>query len=251
MTAPRPFRPHLLLLAGAGEGRAIAHALSAQDSFRVTASMHHPPRSLGPLPVPTRYGGFCGAEGFCAFLKAEGIDAVLDATHPFAHRISARTVDICASRGLPYAQVLRPPWVAGPGDIWQEVADETTACALLRPGQNVFTTTGRATLDGFRGFRGDRLFVRQIIEGAAPSDMPFVSLVPGAGPFSVADEKATFSRLRIDRLVVKNSGGVPSRTKLDAARELRLPVILLKRPPQPEATRLASVDEALQWVAAL
>jgi precorrin-6A/cobalt-precorrin-6A reductase len=251
MTSPGAFSLHLLLLAGSGEGRAIASALAGRNGRRVTASLLHAPRAFGPLAVPTRLGGFGGAEAFRAFLEDHRIDAVLDATHPFAHRISARTAQICTEAGLPFAQVLRPAWVAGPGDAWQEVPDEAAACALIAPGERVFTTTGRATLEGFRGFPGDRLFVRQMQDRAAPADMPFARIVPGAGPFSAEAEHRTFRRLGIDRLVVKNSGGAPSRTKLDAARDLGLPVILLARPPQAVARPLQSVEAALDWVAAL
>ncbi len=246
---PRP--PHLLLLAGSGEARLIADALSDRTDLKVTGSLLYPERSAGPLSVPVRLGPFGGAEAFRKFLRDAHITSVLDATHPFAHRISTRTAAICTEMELPYARMLRPPWTAAPGDNWREVSSEAEACEYVQPGERVFTTTGRSTLAGFGSFPGACLFVRQIRPGPAPPEMPFVHLEPGEGPFSTEDEIATFKRLRIDRLIVKNSGGVPSRTKLDAARHLKLPVLLIARPPQLDAHHVSTVQEALNWTRTL
>lgn len=246
-----PHLPHMLLLAGSGEARQIAEGLAARSDFRVTASLLYPERNAGPLPVPARMGPFGGDAAFRTYLRDQHITSVLDATHPFAHRVSARTAAICADLDVPYARMLRPPWTAGLGDNWHEVASEAAACRLVQPGERVFTTTGSATLQGFSAFPGAELFVRQIRTWSAPADMPFVRLEPGDGPFSLEDEAATFERLRIDRLIVKNSGGAPSRTKLDAARQLKLPVLLIARPPQPEALHFSTVQEALNWTRTL
>lgn len=239
---------HLLLLAGSGEAREIAAALPDRADWRVTASLLFPPRSFGPLPVPTRLGRFGGADGLAQFLTAERIDAVLDATHPFADQISQRAASVCARLAVPYAQVLRPPWVAGPGDNWTEVADEAAVAAHLRPAQRVFTTTGRATLERLVSRSDARFMVRQMEQRMPPANLPNVRYITGAGPFSVADEIQTLRDLRIEVLVVKNSGGEPSRSKLIAARDLGLPVILIARPPQPVAQRLETVPEALEWI---
>lgn len=243
-------RRHLLLLAGSGEARDVAADLADRPDWQVTASLLFPERTTGPLPVPTRLGRFGGEDGLMKYLVAEQVDAVLDATHPFAYQISAHAARVCARLALPCAQVLRPPWVPGPHDNWTEVRDEAAVAAFIRPEQRVFTTTGRATLDRLVSQSPARFFVRQL-ETRDDHPYPNVRYVTGLGPFSVSQERDTLRDLKIDVLVCKNSGGAPSYTKLEAARQLGLPVILIARPPQPDVPNLESVSAALQWVDAL
>lgn len=239
--------PHLLLLAGSGEGRAVAASL-AQGSLRVTASLADAAHWSGPLPVVTRHGGFGGEAGFRAFLRQEGVTAVLDATHPFAAQISARSWAICHEMGVPYLQIDRPAWVAEPRDHWTEVPDEAAAAAQIRTGARVFATIGRPLIGPFTALQGIHVFVRRLTATPAPPDFKNVTYVPGSGPFSVSDELRTFRELGISVLVCKNSGGQPSRTKLAAARRLGLPVILLQRPPATGAPCVDHVADALAWV---
>ncbi|MEP3330396.1 cobalt-precorrin-6A reductase [Sedimentitalea sp.] len=248
MDAPPKHRRNLLLLAGSGEARDLAAALVDRPDWKVTGSYLFPPRSFGPLPVPTRYGRFGGEDGMARYMMAGQIDAVIDATHPFAHQISASAARVCARLAIPLVQMLRPPWVPEQGDRWTDVADERAVASHLRPGQRVFTTTGRATLEHLVAQCNARFFVRQLEERTPPANLKNVCYVTGAGPFSVAEEIETLSELEIDVLVVKNSGGEPSKTKLTAARSLGLPVILIARPPQPDVLRTATVREALNWV---
>ncbi|MEX0339400.1 MAG: precorrin-6A reductase [Arenibacterium sp.] len=242
---------HLLLLAGSGEARDIAARLTRWPDVRVTVSQLYESRTGLAFAQPTRLGGFGGAEGFEAFMREAGIDAVLDAAHPFAVRVGARASRYCAKHGLAYARVLRPPWEAKAGDNWHEVPDEATARAALRAGQRVFTTTGLSGIDTLTADPAIQFFVRRLRDDPVP-DMPsHISFVHGVGPFSKEDEIATLRDLKIDVLIVKNSGGTASATKLEAARALDLPVILLARPKQPDGRVLNSVAEALDWVAAL
>ena len=242
---------HLLLLTGSGEGRRIAQSLADQSGLRVTASILHAPRAFGPLPVPHRIGRFGGDDGFRRYLSSHHITAVLDATHPFAHRVSTRSARICAELSLPYARVLRPAWTPTAQDNWTQVGSVTQATALIPPGARVFATTGRATLDEYRNWPAGHLFFRQMARRLPPENVKNLTCITGEGPFSVLDEVKTLTDLRIDLLVVKNSGGDASRTKLDAARQLGLPVILIARPPKPNASVLETVDAALDWVARL
>jgi precorrin-6A/cobalt-precorrin-6A reductase len=242
---------HLLLLAGSGEARVIATRLAETEQMRVTASLLTPPRSFGPLPVATRLGRFGGADGQAQYMRDHGVTAVLDATHPFAARISTQTAKVCTNLGLPYAQVLRPNWQSAPGDQWQEVANEGAVAALLSPQQRVFTTTGRATLEALICDSCAQFFVRRIEDQADDPSQPNVRYVSGRGPFTVEDEMRTLRDLEIDVLVAKNSGGSPSRTKLDAARALGIKVVLISRPPLMDVQRLETVDAAMDWINAL
>lgn len=238
----------VLLLAGTAEAREIAAGLAAMPGVAATASLAGAVRDPAALPLPMRVGGFGGAEGFAAYLETHGIGMVVDATHPFAHRISARSARICAEAGVAYLQVLRPAWRAGPGDRWTMIAREAEAADHIPPGAVVFLATGRQTLPGFANLTGRRLICRQIDPPDGPFPFAGGSYLVGRPPFSVADEQALFQRLGVDWLVVKNAGGAASRSKLEAARALGLPVAMIARPPQPDAERVRTAAEALRRI---
>ncbi len=238
----------LLILGGTGEARQIADRLQGHDAVISLAGATRAPAAQS---LPTRIGGFGGADGFRAYLQEAGITAVLDATHPFAHRITMRTASICQSLGLPYVQFLRPPWTPEAGDNWTQIASETEAAAHIPEGSVVFLGTGRQTLDRFANLTGREVICRQI----DPPDKPFPfaggRFLVGRPPFSVADEVALFTALGVQYLVVKNAGGAASGTKLTAARQLGIPVLMIARPPQGDWPVVATVEAALAWVKAL
>lgn len=237
----------LLLLAGSGEARQIAAAL-AQAGVDAVASLAGATQRAKPLPLPMRVGGFGGRGGFIAYVKEAGITAVLDATHPFADQITARTAAICAELGLPYLYHLRAPWVAGTGDSWQEIAREEDAAALIPQGKTVFLGTGRQTLDRFANLAGRRVICRQIDPPTGPFPFEGGKFLIGRPPFSVEHEMELFAALGIDWIVVKNAGGDASRTKLTAARALGIPVLMIRRPPPPKGAQITdSVDAAVAW----
>lgn len=237
----------MLLLGGTGEGRALAEALQARGIDAIT-SLAGATRDPAPVAGRVRVGGFGGEAGFREYLTAEAISAVIDATHPFADQISARTARVAGDLGLPYLQVLRPEWIAGPGDRWTHIDDETQAAAHVRAGQTLFIATGRQTLAKFAGLADCRLICRQI----DPPDRPFPygngCYLVGRPPFSVDHEVALLRDLGVDWLITKNAGGAVPATKLTAARHLGVPVLMIRRPPQPDAERVETVAAALDWL---
>ncbi len=239
----------VLLLAGSGEARALARKLAAMAGVTAVASLAGATRDPAPLALPTRRGGFGGAAAQAAYMRDQGFDAVIDATHPFASRIKARTARIAAEMGLPLVHVIRPPWRPGPGDRWTEVSDFAHAPRYIPPGAVVFLATGRGSLDAFAPLVGRRLISRQINPPDAPFPWPGGQYLVGRPPFSQADEVALFRRLEVDWLVVKNAGGEGARAKLQAARELGLPVLMLARPAPPQGAVVDSVAGALNWLA--
>lgn len=238
----------LLVLGGTAEGRQIAGQLAGQDAIISLAGATRAPQDQG---LPVRVGGFGGAEGFKAYLRQAQISAVLDATHPYASRITARTARICAEESLPYLQVLRPPWLPEAGDNWTEIAREEDAAGHIAPGATVFLGTGRQTLDRFANLAGRVVICRQIDPPTAPFPFEGGRYLVGRPPFSVEDEVALFTKLGVDCLIVKNAGGAPSRTKLTAARLLGIPVLMIARPAQGDWPVVHDVQTALDWVAAL
>lgn len=237
----------LLLLAGTAEARALTERLAGDARFGVIASLAGATRTPHALAAVTRVGGFGGGEAQEKYIQDNVIEAVIDATHPFASRISDRTQAICARRGLPYLQVLRPGWAEVPGDLWTWVADMPAAAAAIPPGAVALLATGRHSLAAFIGRADATLYLRQIDPADAPFPLPRGGYVVARPAFDLADETRLFRDLRIDLLVVKDAGGSAG-AKLAAARALGLPVIVVARPPQPPGEKAESVEAALRWL---
>ncbi|SMX31416.1 cobalt-precorrin-6A reductase [Octadecabacter ascidiaceicola] len=240
----------VLLLAGTSEAKRIAWGLT-DTGIKVIASLAGATRSPEPMPIPTRIGGFGGEEGFRAFVNAKGVSAVLDATHPFAEHISNRTARVCSELGLPYAQLVRPVWTPETGDNWTAIDAPTDAAALIPEDAVVFLATGRQTLADYADLEGRRVLCRLIDPPTAPFPFEGGEFVIGRPPFSPRSEAQLFQALGVTHLVVKNAGGEGGRAKLDAARALNIPVLMLKRPAMLAGTQLSNVPEALAWVSSL
>ncbi len=238
----------VLLLAGTWEARQIAAGLTREPRIRAVASLAHAERTPKALGIPTRIGGFGGDDAFADYLKSEGIDAIVDATHPFAVQVSRRTQAAAEILGVDYIQFLRPSWIPDAGDDWTFVNAECEAFKHIPDGSRVFLATGRRSLSDFGNMEGRRLFVRLVAQSADPFPFKNGEYVTGIPPFSVESEIGTFERLNIDWLVARNSGGINSRAKLDAARFLGIKVAMIRRPPQPPGPKVDTVAEALAWV---
>lgn len=239
----------ILLLAGTGEAADIATGL-LDAGLECVACVAGESRAPRPHGVPLRVGGFGGAQGFRDYLAAASITAVIDATHPYASQITDRTAAICAQTGLPYLQVLRPKWIAQDGDNWTEIAHEEDAAALIPEGATVFLGTGSGSLHRFAGLVGRRVICRQIDPPTAPFPFEGGAFLIGRPPFPVAREVALFREFGVGWIVVKNAGGAASATKLTAARQLHIPVLLIARPKMPDAPRVATAEAAIAWARA-
>ena len=249
MAAPGPER--LLILGGTAEGRALAEAASARfgPSLEVISALAG--RTRAPiLPAGTvRIGGFGGAEGLAAFLRAEGIGLLIDATHPYATQISAQAYEAAVHVGTERLVLVRPPWQPLPGDRWIDVVTVAAAVgAIPADAERVFLTVGVRSLAPF-ATRPDLWFlVRLVDEPAEPIPLARYCLICARGPFAEADERALLTDHRIDCLVTRASGGEATAAKLAAARALRLPVVMVRRPAPPPGPSVSSVEEALTWI---
>lgn len=201
------------------------------------------------LPVgAVRVGGFGGADGLRTWIAENGIEGVVDATHPFAGGITANAAWAAAEAGLPVLHVRRPGWSEQAGDRWIRVPDLAGAAETVAGlGERVFLTIGRQGVAAFAG--SPQWFLIRAIdppEDAVPSRH---ELLLARGPFSVAEETALFTDQRIDVLVTKDSGGALTEAKLAAARALALPVVMIERPPLPAgAVRVETVAAAWDWL---
>jgi precorrin-6A/cobalt-precorrin-6A reductase len=239
----------VLILGGTAEGRALAAALDA-DGVTVTSSLAG--RVARPrLPVgEVRIGGFGGPDALAAWLREHAVTAVVDATHPFAERISASAARACAAAGVPLLRLERPGWQEREGDNWHWVDTLGEAAALLaRLGARALLTTGRQGLAAFAGV--DVWMLIRCVDPPAPPLPPHHELLLDRGPYALAGELALIDHHRIDVVVTKDSGGEHTVAKLDAARERGLPVIVVRRPPRPaDVPTVAHVAEARAWALA-
>jgi precorrin-6A/cobalt-precorrin-6A reductase len=237
----------VLVLAGTTEATRLAQRLH-DDGVDVVSSLAGVTATAGPRPGAVRVGGFGGVDGLLAFLRSAAVDAVVDATHPFAAVMPFHVAAAADRAGLPHVRLLRPPWVASDGDRWVAVPGMDEAARALDTGgaRRVFLATGRQQLDAFRRCTGQWFLVRSI----EPVDRPLPrSLeVRQRGPFSAEGERRLFVEHRIDTLVAKNAGGTATAAKLDVARDLGVTVVMVARPPQPPGEVLTTVDGALEWV---
>ncbi|HUN33721.1 MAG TPA: cobalt-precorrin-6A reductase [Trebonia sp.] len=237
----------ILILGGTSEARELATALVAAGTS-VVSSLAGRVRDPRLPDGPVRIGGFGGADGLEAFLRAEGICAVVDATHPFASGITANAAQAATRAGLPLLVLRRPAWDVD--QAWETVADIHAAAAAVQGwgGQAVFLTTGRRDLAAFAADRQHRFLVRTVDppDGPLPARM---TLIMDRGPYTVGAETALMRGHDIGLLVTKNSGGPMTAAKLQAARDLGIGVVMVQRPPLPAGiATVATTAEAAGWV---
>ncbi|MER5991616.1 cobalt-precorrin-6A reductase [Streptomyces viridosporus] len=244
--------PHILVLGGTTEARELATELTARPGTRVTTSLAGRVARPGAVAGEVRVGGFGGAEGLARWLREQRVDAVVDATHPFARTMTAHAARAAATTGVPLVVLRRPGWHPGPRDDWHPVPSLHAAADLLpRLGHRVLLTTGRLGLAAFAHLTKTRFVVRSV-EPPEPPLPPHTHVLLDRGPYTVAGETALLREHRIDVLVTKDSGAAATSAKLTAARDLGLPVVVVRRPPLPDG--VATVPDAaaaLHWLNAL
>lgn len=251
---PVPERPpHLLLLGGTSEAAALAHALAARfgDRLAVTYSMAGRASLRTKPPGTLRIGGYAGAEGLAVFLRDESVNLLIDATHPFAARMSRNAHIACEVTNTPRLTLRRPAWSPQAGDDWHEVDDIPQAAeAAARLGRRAFITLGTADLSPFRDM--PRLsYVVRLMDPPSAAPPGALAVIGGRGPFTLEGEEALLRAYAIDVLVTKASGGTATRAKMDAARKLGLPVVLIRRPAPEPGPLVDTLDEAVAWVASV
>ena len=237
-----------LILGGTAEAGVLATAIAGDCRFDPIMSLAGRTHMPAPTQIRTRIGGFGGVAGLSAFLEAEQISAVVDATHPFARRISANAARACAAKSVPRIALLRPPWVREPDDNWQHVTDEQQAAKILPRNCRAFLAIGPQHVDAF-SVRLDAWFLIRTIDPPEHSLLPGShATITGRGPFMVGSELALLNSHAITHLVTRNSGGSGASAKILAARELGLPVIMIDRPEPPPQPIAEDIPSALDWL---
>jgi len=244
----------LLILGGTGEAAALARAVLARfgDSIELTTALAGRTTRPGPIPGQVRIGGFGGAGGLAQYLADHEIARLIDATHPFAAEISRAARLACDQAQVPRLLLLRPAWRRHPLDRWIEVDTVEAAAQIVgRVGRRAFLTVGASEVDAFAPAIGVRFVVRMIDPPRGPLPLRFHEVVLGRGPFALTEERQLLQMKAIDVLVCKASGGAATEAKLAAARELSLPVIMVRRPLTERGLSVDTVDDALDWLAGL
>lgn len=242
----------VLILGGTGEARSLAAALADDPGVDTVSSLAGRIRDPRIPAGEVRIGGFGGADGLAAWLQDNPVDVVVDATHPFAARITANAITAAECCGTPLVVLRRPEWMPRSDDDWRQVADLSEAAGVVRTlGERVFLTIGRQGVDRFADQHTPWFLIRAIDPPEVPMP-PRSTLLLDRGPFTVAAETALMREHAIDIMVTKNSGGDQTAAKLDAARDLRIPVVVVRRPPLPAAIpTVDDVAKAVGWVRSL
>jgi precorrin-6A/cobalt-precorrin-6A reductase len=234
----------VLILGGTAEALHLAEVCAARPDLAAITSLAGSTRSPRPPAGEVRIGGFGGLAGLERYLREQRIDRLVDATHPFASQIGRNALEACRAATVPRIRLLRPPWRRVAGDHWIEVDSLAEAAGRVPPGANVFLSVGSRDLDAFAGL--DHLVVRSI---EAPAiDLPNGLWLCARGPFWLADELELLRGHAIDVVVTKASGGEATYAKLAAARQLGLPVIMVRRPPPPPGAVVDNVEAVLAWL---
>ncbi|NBM20292.1 cobalt-precorrin-6A reductase [Streptomyces sp. GC420] len=240
-------RPHVLILGGTAEARELAGRLV--PLLRVTSSLAG--RVARPrMPAgDVRIGGFGGAEGLAGWLREQQVNAVIDATHPFAGTISFHAARAAATAHVPLLALRRPGWVPSEGDDWHGAGSLEEAAAIVPDlGRRVFLTTGRLGLAAFAALDGPWFLVRSVDPPEPPLPLRHEVLLD-RGPFTLDGEREVLRRHRIDVLVTKDSGGPATAPKLTAAREAGIPVVVVRRPPVPaDVPVVGGPAQAVAWL---
>ncbi|QNP48425.1 cobalt-precorrin-6A reductase [Diaphorobacter aerolatus] len=240
---------HVLLLGGTFD----AHVLSLQlQAAGIAATYSYAGATLNrrTSALPTRVGGFGGVEGLMRYLQEHRITHVIDATHPFAAQMSRHAIEACGALDIPLIAMERPVWQARPGDRWTHATDMSAAAALLpATARRVFLAIGRKQLAAFSQLAKRYRFILRVID---PQQTPLLAdeheLIIARGPFALEDELALLQKHLVDCIVSKNAGGKDTYAKIEAARELQIPVIMVDRPSLPERALCETPEQAMEWL---
>lgn len=234
----------ILLLGGVTEALAIARTLGPQHVYSLAGVGRVP----GDLGCEVRVGGYGGAEGLARYLRDEGIDLLLDATHPYAAQISQNAALAAAASGIPCWALRRPAWVAQAGDDWREVADWSELVEALATFQRPLFTLGREPLEHLHEIPPEQFWTLRALD-VYPGNVR-CEVIGARGPFLIDDERMLFAQRHIDVLISKNSGSSATEPKLEVARERGVPVLILKRPELAQVDReFSTVEDVLESLA--
>lgn len=233
----------ILILGGTTEARQLAGKLIHRGDFSVTLSLAGRTESPVAQGVPVRVGGFGGVDGLAGYLREKHVDLLIDATHPYAARISENAAKAATQAGVAILALRRPGWEPVAGDRWtlvDNIAEAATALGLAP--RHVFLAIGRQEAGAFEAAPQHRYLIRSVDPIEPKLAVPAAVYLLARGPFPEADERALLEKYEIDAVVSKNSGGEATHGKIAAARALGIEVVMVRRPPLPDVPSAETVD---------
>jgi precorrin-6A/cobalt-precorrin-6A reductase len=239
----------VLILGGTGDAVKLAAIASQLDGVEVMSSLagrtQQPTAPIGSL----RVGGFGGEAGLVAYLQEYQVNFLIDATHPFAAQISWNAAAAATKANIPHLMLVRPVWQKESGDCWLEVDHLEAAVTLLESQTGrIFLAIGRQQLAPFARLQHLWFLMRSIDPPDANLPIPPGEMIYDRGPFTLEQERKLLIDYNINLIVSKNSGGNATYAKVMAAREMRIPIIMINRPAMPPITQVSTVNEALNWL---
>jgi len=241
----------VLILGGTGDAVKLAAKLVVMPELEIITSLAGRTRKPSILSGNVRIGGFGGSEGLVNYLKAQKIDLLIDATHPCAGQISWHGAIACEITKVPHLMLVRPEWQKVEGDRWIEVESvEASAQIVEQLGTRIFITSGRQQLEPFFNLALANPQLWFLIRSIDPPDLviPNSKVVLDRGAFRIEGERQLLKDYQIEAIVSKNSGGEATSAKLVAARELGIPIVMIKRPALPDASKVSDIDGAIAWL---
>ena len=239
----------LLILGGTGDAVKLASLANGLPELSTITSLAGRTKAPKSLAGEVRIGGFGGEAGLVEYLQTAKIDLIVDATHPFAAQISKNAAGAATTLGIPRLMLIRPEWVRLPADDWIEVESIGMAVlAIPATAERIFLTIGRQQLDLFASLTDRWCLMRSIDPPDQRILLPPGELLLDRGPFSLEQELQLLRDYQIDAIVSKNSGGAATYSKIIAARELGVPVVMVQRPIVPTGDIVSNVAGAIQWL---
>ncbi|RDU96641.1 cobalt-precorrin-6A reductase [Trinickia dinghuensis] len=227
----------VLLLGGTGDALKIARRLRADDVYSLAGLGKTP----DDLACDVRVGGFGGSEGLARYVETERIGLIVDATHPYAARISANAATASRVAGVHCWALRRPPWQPQPGDDWRFVGGWDALVAELAGFNRPLFTLGRGPLSRLDEIPAHQYWTVRCLDVHPGNERS--RIIGARGPFTLDGERALFEQCEFDVVISKNSGGAATEAKLEVARERGLPVIMLARPSLPEVPDIDRIFE--------
>lgn len=234
---------HILILGGTSEARRLASLLAGRGDCEIVLSLAGRTKAPVEQPVPVRTGGFGGAAGLARYLEAEHASLLIDATHPYAARISRNAAEAAEAARVPLIALRRPAWERVDGDRWTMVGSvEEAVAALGEAPRRVMVTLGRQELLPFEAAPQHGYLIRSVDPVEPPLGVPDATYILGRGPFDESSERALLRKHQIEAIVSKNSGGRATYGKIAAARKLGIEVVMIDRPELPDVPSAGSVE---------
>jgi precorrin-6A/cobalt-precorrin-6A reductase len=231
----------ILLLGGTSETAPLAEALAEAGFSVLVSTATDVPLDVGDHPGISRRRGPLDIRGIRLLTMERNIQAIVDASHPYASNVSALARRAAESLKIPYFAWWRPSALAGEDQIFQAVDHEDAARIAFSFGRPVLLTTGSRNLRPYVAESvktGIRLVARVLdhsdsIRACEEAGIPPENVIAGRGPFSLEQNLSAISDFGIGVIVTKDSGlagGVLE--KAEAARLSDCRLVVAQRPDQ-------------------